>query len=547
MSHEPKHECAGYLMLREKEDWQEESVHRAACHCEAILEIEGKHYCLMHAPTKYKSDDFEKAFQEKLAAKNYNFCGVWFPGDANFSKHNFESEVNFNFAVFNGHADFRAAQFSGGDADFREVQFTGGDTDFSNAQFSGADANFSNTRFSGGSTYFRGVQFGGADVIFKNTEFRGKNTIFSRTEFSKAVGFIDAVFTNRISFLQAIFKQRVLFNRVRFCAGSMVTFSLARFGDFTGFREFKIEKGVDFYFGGATSENPEHIHFHSIDNLQPRWFINIDPRKFNFENTAFPLLKRKTLRDFFRQCRNFAPKKSFLALRRRPKLAAEILKLKATSEIEIETTVNYLRLFSRNRNVIGNPPYQLLITAYRRLAENAEENARYEEAMSLRYMAMDFHRHSTWWGRFFPITLHWWYWASSGYGERAFRALIMLFLIWLIPFGLYASSLGMFERKMTAADVRLLTGDAAPHLSDEKIEKYISNTELYDLPAFSAKTNADLRDAAFYSLNVMAFQKPEPKPANDSWLTRLVVTLQTILGPLQAALLALAIRRKFMR
>lgn len=55
------------------------------------------------------------------------------------------------------------------------------------------------------------------------------------------------------------------------------------------------------------------------------------------------------------------------------------------------------------------------------------------------------------------------------------------------------------------------------------------------------------REAAFYSLNTMAFQKPEPKPAEDNTRTRLVVTLQTILGPVQAALLLLAIRRKFMR
>jgi hypothetical protein len=49
----------------------------------------------------------------------------------------------------------------------------------------------------------------------------------------------------------------------------------------------------------------------------------------------------------------------------------------------------------------------------------------------------------------------------------------------------------------------------------------------------------------YYSAAVMTFQRPDPRPATTAAHT--VVLLQTILGPLQAALLALAIRRKFMR
>jgi len=51
--------------------------------------------------------------------------------------------------------------------------------------------------------------------------------------------------------------------------------------------------------------------------------------------------------------------------------------------------------------------------------------------------------------------------------------------------------------------------------------------------------------ALTYSAGVMTFQKPEPRPATPAAQT--VVLLGTILGPVQAALLALAIRRKFMR
>src|SRR5205085_6816448 len=48
-----------------------------------------------------------------------------------------------------------------------------------------------------------------------------------------------------------------------------------------------------------------------------------------------------------------------------------------------------------------------------------------------------------------------------------------------------------------------------------------------------------------YSAGVMTLQKPEPRPATNA--AQSLVMLETILGPVQAALLALAIRRKFMR
>ena len=51
--------------------------------------------------------------------------------------------------------------------------------------------------------------------------------------------------------------------------------------------------------------------------------------------------------------------------------------------------------------------------------------------------------------------------------------------------------------------------------------------------------------ALTYSAGVLTFQRPEPKPATTAAQT--IVLFETILGPVQAALLALAIRRKFMR
>ena len=57
--------------------------------------------------------------------------------------------------------------------------------------------------------------------------------------------------------------------------------------------------------------------------------------------------------------------------------------------------------------------------------------------------------------------------------------------------------------------------------------------------------NRELSSALLYSAGVMTLQKPEPRPATNA--AQSLVMLETILGPVQAALLALAIRRKFMR
>lgn len=51
--------------------------------------------------------------------------------------------------------------------------------------------------------------------------------------------------------------------------------------------------------------------------------------------------------------------------------------------------------------------------------------------------------------------------------------------------------------------------------------------------------------ALAYSLAVITLQRPDPRPLTaTAWFT---VLAETILGPIQAALLILAVRRRFMR
>jgi hypothetical protein len=147
---------------------------------------------------------------------------------------------------------------------------------------------------------------------------------------------------------------------------------------------------------------------------------------------------------------------------------------------------------------------------YRALAINAEENSHYDDASRLRFLAMNERRLTYKSHAFAPWKLHWWYWLASGYGEQVGKAFVVLIGI-LVLFGFYYTYVG-----------------------------FRSQTNCYDVSEL-----AHLPNALAYSLRVMSLEKPEPKPVNP-W-AQVLVGVETILGPAQAALLLLAIRRKFMR
>jgi hypothetical protein len=144
----------------------------------------------------------------------------------------------------------------------------------------------------------------------------------------------------------------------------------------------------------------------------------------------------------------------------------------------------------------------------------------YEEASTFRYWAMDLARHHKWAGLVFWKTdwLHVLYWTVSGYGERILRAFGCLLGV-LIIFALLYTQVG-FTQSANA--------NAASTTSVDNVGHPLA-----------------LSRAITYSLGVMRLQRPEPRPLT-SWVHALV-TLEMILGPVQAALLGLAIRRKFMR
>jgi hypothetical protein len=121
---------------------------------------------------------------------------------------------------------------------------------------------------------------------------------------------------------------------------------------------------------------------------------------------------------------------------------------------------------------------------------------------------------------FSPWRLIWWYWALSGYGERTWRS-----SIWLIGI-----LVGFAVLYMLVAYVQPL-----------ELSGYVQIQEL----SFSGLWQG-FRQAVIYSLGVMSRQT-DKLTCTDCMLLRSLVFIEGILGPLQVALFALALRRRFMR
>jgi hypothetical protein len=107
------------------------------------------------------------------------------------------------------------------------------------------------------------------------------------------------------------------------------------------------------------------------------------------------------------------------------------------------------------------------------------------------------------------------YWALSGYGVRAARAFWVLVTIWL-----------------TFAALYFLLVKSSPFL-------VFSASDVWQGIDYA-------RQAAVYSLSALVRLNPSPPSEDLGWFQTLVI-IEGILGPLQIALLALAIRRKVMR
>ncbi|MDX6611374.1 MAG: hypothetical protein QOD75_560 [Blastocatellia bacterium] len=444
-----------------------QSPSRSACkwlrHYE---EHQGKNYCVLHFPGMKKSAVFAEAVQRKLMRQDFDFRGAWFPAETAF----------FKSAIFSGRADFREAIFTS-KADFTSALFQS-DADFTSAIFR-ADADFSNATFRGQvdfiSTYFQ------AGAVFKDDTF-DMNADFSNATFDDYVDFSEAIFKGNAGFRQATFIGNTNFERS----------VLKGYVEFAGTKRFAVEDKrpgfndkASLSLESAKIDNPDQISFHTL-TMRPSWFVNVDCSRFDLTNVEWGRYK---LRD---------------------------LRFKQVESHPWRTIEEELSSLSLNRLSVADRHRMFAITCSR-LADNAEENRRFEEASRFRHMAMDTRRRLEWPG-LTVWKLSWWYWLASGYGERALQALGILAAVWVLFALLYTQGWMKWEPKPANSTI-------------------VHPAEVFGWEKFKTELT--------YSAAVITLQRPEPKPASRA--AQAAVLAETILGPLQAAMLALAIRRKFMR
>jgi hypothetical protein len=317
---------------------------------------------------------------------------------------------------------------------------------------------------------------------------------FSEATFSAEAGFFHATFNEYVNFEETIFNARANFRGATFQQDAY--FASARFTATVDFRETSFSEWAN--FPGAVFE--DHVVFSSElkrPSLQTLslslQFARIEkPEHFSFH--TFTLTPGCFVN-------------------------VDARKFEFTNvEWHWRGTNEEIRSLQRF-NIPA--PHRMLAIACRQLAVNAEENHRYEEASKFRYMAMDARRLEHWRGMDFR-RLSWWYWFASGYGERIVRAAVVLLGIFFLSAALY-TQVGFARWE--------------PRVASEREVATVQKDEIGAPLKFSR--------ALTYSAAVMTFQRPEPRPVTTAAQT--IVLFETILGPVQAALLALAIRRKFMR
>jgi hypothetical protein len=341
---------------------------------------------------------------------------------------------------------------------------------------------------------FRDVEFSGAPDFDSATfsaeaDFKGATftrASFRRTTFTGKADFFGATFTAEADFYYATFSSEADFGATYF--GGRAYFENATFADrviFSGPEEdywrTPFVETSSLELQSARIEKPDRVSFHSV-SLRPHWFVGVDASEFDFIDVDW--------------------------------------KWRRTNQ-EIRSL----------RNISGLKPHRFLAIACRRLAVNAEENHRYEEASKFRYMSMDARRRESWFG-FAPWSLDWWYWLASGYGESVLRALVVLIVI-LAGFALLYSRVKCV-RVPYLIETACMGWEQKQPGADQTGSSYSIQQPAWDFPR-----------ALAYSAGVMTLQKPEPRPTTTAAQT--AVLLETVLGPVQAALLALAVRRKFMR
>ena len=363
-------------------------------------------YCIFHAPSVLKTGHSYEEDRENFQLlalgmiqtsidnnTECNLAGAIFPHYIDFSwlKSTRLPQINLNYAVFEEGANFGQLVFS------NPISFIGtefGIVNFVNCHFSICDfalSKFHNTTTIMGANFTASVNF-------------------SYSTFSELVDFSKSKFTCA-NFNQATFDQISIFNECIFNVNELSQHSASFFN--TVFTEKAHFKGATFYsadfsssqfYNGADFSYSNHLGpFSLIDTYVPDGKIifhgcNKSSVGFlNFTSKEFEFIK-------FRACS--WPEKIYLEMH-------------SENDPKATTSTDLNELEELYRNL--------------KLAAGEQQDKRHISQWHYREMEMSLaqikqKRPHTWW-----LTITWFYWLFSGYGERSLRAMGFLFFFVALP------------------------------------------------------------------------------------------------------------------
>lgn len=464
-----------------------------------------------------------------------------FNGNVTFRKTKFFNDAYFNQVEFRKDADFSCCRIADNiyfdESIFHEkANFPRTVFNFNVKNNSKLEASFYRTKFCKYTNFFL-TNFR-ANAHFKSAVFIGE-TRFDRSRFSSAgnASFYRAKFDNDSFFEKTRFRNDVSFNSVVFGNESDTIFRETLFEKYVSFRYSAIEGTLRFInlkqgnkcqlnFQEAVVEKANHIAFYDI-RLQPHWFVNVDLKRFHF-TISYWEKSNKTKIDVKSELNEFE------------ELLKNQNKDKSSNMIQEETIL-----------------YQLLSQTFFRIAENSEANSRFEESSNFRKLAFESerlqrkHNLCKWASEEFTCTsvffniwrkikcvpydfAHFMCRWTSSYGESwSWAALILIIEVFIVfPF-IY--SLTEFQVSPKTIPLEVVVADCSKLVNGSSGCNNIRQGGLYFW-----------NEAILHSLTAITFQDVEYRKPISGWAEFWTI-LEKILAPLQAALLALAIRRKFMR
>jgi hypothetical protein len=359
------------------------------------------------------------------------------------------------------------------------------DFDFRGVYFPGSQsfASFLPNGTFKGEANFAGAIFEG-ETNFTGAIFEGAAN-FTGAIFKRAANFFEVTFKDTACFFATTFEGAALFWRAKFEGDAY--FPGAKFLKRTGFSARKnytaFNPDCEVNFDYVEIEKPELFAFRSL-TLRTSWLLYV---QFELEKLYF--------HNVIWQDTQGRPRRS---------LRDEAKRL---GKREVRSPVPPFDIWTDRIQ----KPYRLLETKYGELYKNYEEKRDYPLANDFHYLSMEAKRMANreqGRTRLEPIATL--YWVLSGYGDRPGRAFLVLVGMGVLFAILYVMVAGSIE-----------------HVGQAFLYSMAAMVRLTGVPAMAPLTKL--------------LQPPEPG------LFQLLVTAEGILGPLQIALLALAVRRRVMR